>query len=80
MTIDEIYYMEADRDMVENKFETRKSEALFDRLVKRVPEIEGEGPDDPMSMLCDLIMYERENSFKIGYQVAISLILEGRAK
>ena len=41
-------------------------------LVKRVPEIEGEGPDDPMSMLCDLIMYLRVSGCSSSHNSGIN--------
>ena len=78
MTIQELFKA-VDVDNKDNPFETEQEAHLIDIVGELLPEIDEyiKAEDEPMSKLYDLIMYERERAFTVGYQTAISLIFAG---
>lgn len=79
MTVEELFHFVEENDIGENQEET----ALIERVTAKMPDIDKippAGEPEPMSLLYDLINYERETAFKVGFQTAVSLILEGKAK
>ena len=80
MLIQELFRFLEEKDIEENQFETAEEAALIQRVAAKIPDINERPPagePESMSLLYDLISYERENAFKIGFKTAITLIIEG---
>lgn len=66
----------------DSPFETEKENELIEKTIEFFPEFNdekrpGDIEDKAVSALYDLICYERERAFTIGYKTAISIILAG---
>lgn len=66
----------------DSPFETEKENELIEKTIEFFPEFNdekrsGDIEDNAVSALYDLICYERERAFTIGYKTAVSIILAG---
>lgn len=81
MTIHDLFET-VNKDNKDSPFETEKENELIEKTIEFFPEFndeksQGEVEDKAVSALYDLICYERERAFTIGYKTAISIILAG---
>ena len=81
MTIHDLFAT-ANKDNKDSPFETEKENELIEKTIEFFPEFNdekrpGDIEDKAVSALYDLICYERERAFTIGYKTAISIILAG---
>ena len=83
MLIEQLYRLDEEKSIDEidiNIFDPTIESDLIGRLSAEVPELTRQrvpGKVEPMSLLYDIIEYERKTAFKAGYQTAITLIMEG---
>lgn len=66
----------------DSPFETEKENELIEKTIEFFPEFNdekrpGDIEDKAVSALYDLICYERERTFTIGYKTAVSIIIAG---
>lgn len=66
----------------DSPFETEKENELIEKTIEFFPEFNdekrpGDIEDKAVSALYDLICYERERAFTIGYKTAVSIIIAG---
>ena len=78
MTIHELFES-VDADNEDNPFDTEKEAKLLNSVTDLLSALDKNGKfiDDYASKVYDLIMYERERAFTVGYQTAVSLIFAG---
>ncbi|MBS6447541.1 MAG: hypothetical protein KH382_08110 [Clostridiales bacterium] len=80
MDLCKLYFDISNDFKIDNPFETRKNNELFDKICDKHFGRSEEYNDDfeeAWEDLCALVSEERENAFIVGYKTALSLILAG---
>ena len=79
MTIQELFKAVDVQSSIDNPFETQEELHLINSVINLFSKFgeDNELIDDYADKVYDLIDYERQRAFTVGYQTAISLIFSG---